>query len=469
MVRQAVPEVAGPLPPHDIEAEQAVLGSCLRDRDAYPLLADKLQPGDWYRERHRVIWGAMSALAGRQEPIDILMLHAELERAGKAVEVGGAAYLAELSEVTPTALYGEHYAKVVARCAVNRRLVSIGGAIANLGMDNPPDTDATLGQVEQMVLDLRRHRPTAKLLTPHQRAHAAMDRVVALADGVQQGIPYGWRDLDRETGGCQAGQFVLVAGRPSMGKSLMLSNAGESMARRRLRVLFCSAEMPDSQLMDRTLAGLSGVSLERITQGRISDEDQTKLVGAVGQVAEWPLYLLDDADMTTASIRAAAVEMRLRHGGLDVILVDYVQLLKDTVHGGNDNSRVSFISGQLKAIARGFNVPLIAASQLNRECESRDDKRPLLSDLRDSGALDQDADVVLMLYRDSEYYTEPQWKERERKRNRGPGEPTLPYPKNITEIILRKQRQGRRHIAVRLVFVPQLARFTDHAAGEEPF
>jgi replicative DNA helicase len=168
-------------PPSDLESERAVLGSCLIDPEAHAYLTDKLQPGDWYRERHRVIWEAMGSLALRQEGIDIVTLHAELERTGKSAEVGGAAYLAELSSCTPTALHREHYAKIVTRCALNRRLVSVGGAIANIGLENPTDQDATLGQVEQLVLDLRRRRPTSKLLTPQQRANAAVDRLVALA------------------------------------------------------------------------------------------------------------------------------------------------------------------------------------------------------------------------------------------------------------------------------------------------
>lgn len=463
-------EDLGTLPPHDLEAESAVLGACLLDAETYGLLASKLQPQDYYRESHRIIWAAMGVLAARRERIDILTLRAELEHQGKLDGIGGTAYLAGLSEGVYTSLHAEHYANIVGRCATNRRLITAGGKIAALGHDNEPDTESVLAQAEQAILEVRRRQPTSRLLTPYQRADNAMQRLADTLAGVKRGIPYGFRDLDSYTGGMQPGQLVLIAGRPSMGKSLFLSNVAEHLARLGKRVLFCSAEMPDDQLMDRTLAGVSGVPLERLASGHIGQEDEGRLSGAIGVVADWPLYLLDSADMTTADVRAAATEMRLRHGGLDLIAVDYVQLLKDRgPKGANDNSRVAYISSQLKAIARACEVPLLAACQLNRACEERDDKRPVLSDLRDSGALDQDADVALMLYRDSEYWTEEQWDERERKRTNKTMTRPIPYPRNITEVILRKQRQGKRHVAVRLVFVPQQARFQDYTGEDEPW
>lgn len=429
--------------PHNLEAEEAVIGGLLIDPCQMEKLAF-LKAVDFYSAAHGIIYGAMLTLYNRREPCSIVAVCDELERQGKLQEVKGASAIALMVNATPTAFNTEQHARIVERAAMCRRLARAGQQIAALGFEQPVDLDEARVKAESVLYDIWAERATGRIIAPSERASRAYARYEAAQRGERPGTPYGFHDLDGITQGAQPGQLILIAGRPSMGKTSLMQCSAERMAAAGHNVLFCSAEMAESDLTDRAVAGRIGRSVHALQEGAFGADIWKNIMDVLGrEVGEDPMYVYDDADMTTSSIRAVATEMRSRIG-LDALFVDYLQILHDG-YGRSDNERVGYISRQLKAIARHLGVPVIVGSQLNRECEDRRDKKPALQDLRDSGTLEQDADVVMLLYRPGFYWqTIDLWKKAFRDE---------PYPgANVTQVIIGKQRQGRRGVHVKLLW-----------------
>lgn len=434
-------------PPAEMEAEEALLGALQIDREAIGRVAGFLNEADFYRERHGAIYGAIRALCDRGDPGDFVTLCAELERTGKLQQVGGAAYLAGLTNATPSAAFAEHYGRLIQRAAQRRRLIAVAGQLARDAYDEP-DPAAIIERTESALYEVRRGQVAGKLIPPQERVSRAWSRYEAAGRGEQPGMDYGLIDLDRLTGGTHRGELVIVAGRPSMGKTSMMQSVAESQAMSGRLILFCSAEMPETQLTDRYFAAELGTTVHRLEAGQLTEEHWNALASKIGRAREGLPWVYDDADMTTTTIRSAATEMRSK-AGLDAVYVDYIQCLHDRVREG-ETERVTLISRNLKALARALDVPVLASSQLNRQCEFRADKQPMLSDLRESGSLEQDADVVLLLFRPSYYFTPQQWHDAAKDE---------PY-ENACKVMVAKQRNGPRGVHVWLRFDPHTVRFS---------
>ncbi len=431
-----------PLPPHNTDAEEAVLGSLLIDRDAIGRIAAFLRPEDFYRERNATIYAAMLALYERREPVDFLTLSDELQRTGRYEEVGGLAYLSSLLTVVPTSLHVEHYARIVERAAIRRRLIRAAGRIAQLGYDESIDTDQALEQAEQVLFAVgeRRAARDFQRLADVLRAYWEQLLLAADVDRLQRGIPTDFKDLDKLLGGLQRSDLIIVAARPSMGKSsFALCLARNAAVRFGAKVGIFSLEMSQLQLAQRLLFSESGVDSSRLRQANLSPAERRKLAEALSVLAAAPIHLDDTPNIPLGELRAKA--RRLHHEvGLDLLVIDYLQLIQA---GGRENrvQEISEISRSLKALARELNIPVVALSQLSRAVESRSPHIPLLSDLRESGSLEQDADVVLFIYREEVYDRDTE--------NKG-----------IAEIHVAKHRNGPTG-QVSLLWLEKLTKFVD--------
>ncbi len=432
--------------PANIEAEQAVLGALLIDPDAILKVATFLRAQDFYRESHRWIYEALLALHERREPPDILTVQDELERQGHLEEVGGPAYLTELMNSTPTSLYVDHYARIVERTAILRRLIHAAGQIAELAYQEANDVDEVVDRAEQIIFQISEHRSQRDLRPIGTVMRDVVDRIDFLAthQGTIMGVPTGFTLLDRMLGGLQKSDLIILAGRPGMGKtSLALSIAQNAAKRHDARVAIFSLEMSAEQLVQRLLSVESAIDSYRLRLGQIHEEEWPILLEAANTLAHTRIFIDDTPGATVTEIRTKARRLYAEHG-LDLILIDYMQLMsggRALGRGENRQQEISYISRSLKALARELNVPVVAISQLSRAVESRSDKRPMLSDLRESGSIEQDADVVLFVYRE-DYYDE----ETDRQ--------------NIADIIVAKHRHGSTG-TVSLYFRKELTQFRD--------
>jgi replicative DNA helicase len=393
------------LPPQNIEAEQSVLGSLLIDREAIIRIAPFLRPEDFYRESHGQIYAAILDLHERREPADFVTLCDALERSGQLEAVGGAAYLTSLINRVPTSIHVEHYAHIVERTAILRRLIEAAGKIAGLAYGEAEDVDVVVDRAEQILFDVSQRRISQGLTSIKRLLTEYYDRIEYLHQhqGEMVGLPTGFIDLDRLLGGMQRSDLIIVAGRPGMGKSsLGLSVANNTALKHRAVVAFFSLEMSAEQLVQRLIAGETGISSQRLRVGDIRDIEWDKFVKASGTLAETAIFVDDTPSPSPMEIRTKCRRLAAEYG-LDLIIVDYLQLMRGGVRSENRVQEVSYISRQLKALARELSVPVVAMSQLSRAVEARQDKRPILSDLRESGTIEQDADVVMFIYRDEMY------------------------------------------------------------------
>jgi replicative DNA helicase len=432
------------LPPQNIEAEQSVLGSLLIDRDAIIRIAPYLQPEDFYREVHGEIYAAILDLHERREPADFVTLGDELERQGKLETIGGAAYLTSLINTVPTSIHVEHYAHIVERTAILRRLIEAAGKIAALAYEEAEEVDVVVDRAEQILFEVSQQRVT-RGLTPIKRLLTEYyDRIEYLHQhqGEMVGLPTGFIDLDKLLGGLQRSDLIIMAGRPGMGKSsLGLTIAHNAALKHKIVVALFSLEMSAEQLVQRLIAGETSISSQRLRIGDIRDIEWDKFVKASGRLAETAIFIDDSASPTPTEIRTKCRRLAAEYG-LDLVIVDYLQLMQSgAVRSENRVQEISYISRALKGLARELNVPVVAMSQLSRAVESRQDKRPILSDLRESGSIEQDADVVLFIYRDEMY---------DENSDR----------KNIADILVAKHRNGPTG-QVSLRFVAEETRFTD--------
>jgi replicative DNA helicase len=446
------------LPPHNIDAEEAVIGSLLIDGSAIYKIASFLEPQHFYSEQNSLVYGACLALYERDEPIDQITVANELDRKGKLETCGGAAYLSHLISICPTSLDIEHHAKIVHRLAVMRRLIDAAGQIAGIGYQADPDVDASLDRAEDTLFRLR-HGQSPRDLTPiRQVLDKYFETALTEAGGrPKEAIPYvlsGFTGLDEFLGGFQRSDLIIIAGRPSMGKtSLSLSLARNAAVEQGACVALFSLEMAREPLVLRFLASEADVDSRRVRLGLHTEEQEKRIMDAIGRLSEAPIYIDDTPQLRVVEMRSKTRRLHFERG-IDLVVVDYLQLMYG--EGRDEVEKIGNISRSLKALARELNVPVIAVSQLSRAAEWRASHKPQLSDLRGSGSIEQDADVVVFVYRDDYYFTKDEW-EREH-----PGE-GYPPP---ADIIIAKHRNGPTG-EIKLLFKPKMAKFAN-ITNEEP-
>jgi len=442
------------LPPHSVEAEQSVLGGLLLDNSAWEKIVDVVTEGDFYRHDHRLIYRHISKLVEHAKPADVITIAESLENSAKLVDAGGLAYLGALAQNTPSAANIRRYAEIVRERAVLRRLAEVGSDIAENALTPAGRSVAQLlDEAEAKVFEIAEAGARGK--QGFIEIQPLLTQVVERIDMLFQrenpsdvtGIPTGYNDLDEKTSGLQAGDLIIVAGRPSMGKTAFSLNIAENVAiHTGLPVAVFSMEMGGAQLVTRMIGSIGRLDQHRIRTGRLQDEDWQKLTYAVGKLNDAPIYIDESAALTVLDLRARARRLHRQCGKLGLIVIDYLQLMSGSGKGGGGENRateISEISRGLKALAKELDVPVIALSQLNRSLENRPNKRPVMSDLRESGAIEQDADLILFIYRDEVYNSDTQ-------------------DKGIAEIIIGKQRNGPIG-TVRMTFLGEYTRFENYA------
>lgn len=439
----AVKEVpAGKVPPHNLDAEKSLIGAVLIDDDTLADISEHVTHNDFYDKRHGIIYESMMRLYEKNKPVDLLTLTDELKRKDQLEEIGGSAYLTELTNYVPTAAHSEAYAELVSQKAVRRRLIKASGEISELGFDEETTTQELLEKAEAELFAVSDQSLKQDLVSLESILTESFDRMEELHrnKGALRGVKTGYKDLDNMTAGLQKSDLVVLAARPAMGKTTLVTNLAYNVATiAKQPVLFFSLEMSKEQLVDRMLADASGVDAWNIRTGNLSDDDFSKLSEAMGEMAEAPIYIDDTPGMTVLEMRTKA--RRAQHENpLGLIIIDYLQLMQASGKSdGNRVQEVSEISRGLKLIARELNVPVIAISQLSRSVESRNPQIPQLADLRESGSIEQDADIVMFIYRESYYNPDT---ERE----------------NITDLIIAKHRNGPTG-KIELYFHPERLRF----------
>jgi replicative DNA helicase len=430
------------LPPHNLEAEQSVLGSVLIDRDAIIRIASSVKPEDFYHPGNGAIYQAMLDLYNRREPTDVVTLSDELGRREQLEQVGGLAYLTSLVNAVPTAVHIEYYGKIVERTATLRRLIDAGAQIVGIGYQDGLDVEEALDAAEQTIFDVSQKRRTKDFISIAEVLEDLFDRL----DTLQQdrsaiaGVPTGFSDLDSLTGGLQKSDLIILAARPSMGKtSLALGLAYNAGILHGKTVGVFSLEMSAEQLVQRLLAMETGVDTHRLRMGMIEDGEWERMSRAFGRLSTANIFIDDQSGANVMDVRSKARRLQAENG-LDLIVIDYLQLMSGR-RSENRVQEISEISRGLKGMARELNVPVVALSQLSRAVETRSDHRPMLSDLRESGSIEQDADIVMFIYREDKYD--------ENSERQG-----------IAELIVAKHRNGPVG-SVNLRFFDRTARFAD--------
>ena len=441
------------LPPHSVEAEQSVLGALLLDNEALDKIADILKPTDFYQHDHRLIYSHIVKLLDSNKPVDIVTVADSLEHAKELTGVGGIAYLGALAQNTPTAANIRRYAEIVHERAVMRELVVVGtNVVESAYHPNGRDAQQLLDEAEAKIFQIaeggnRSSQGFADIKELLPQVAERIDMLFSRDDPSDvTGIPTGFTDLDSKTSGLQPGDLVIVAGRPSMGKTAFSINIAENVALDTgLPVAIFSMEMASTQLAMRMIGSVGRLDQHRMRTGRLEDEDWEKLTTALGRLNEAPIFIDEGAGLSSFDVRARARRLHRQAGKLGLIVVDYLQLMAAPAgkQGENRATEISEISRSLKSLAKELDVPVIALSQLNRSVETRPDKRPVMSDLRESGAIEQDADLILFIYRDEVY---------------NPDSPD----KGTAEIIIGKQRNGPIG-RVRLTFIGEHTRFENFA------
>lgn len=432
----------GKLPPQNLDAEMSLLGAILIDEEVLADVSDKLHADDFYDKRHALVFGAMMRLYEHHRPVDLLTLSEELKRKDELETIGGSAYLSELTNYVPTAAHAAAYADLIVQKALRRRLIRASSDIAELGYDEETNVQELLEKAETELFSVSDTSLKQDLVSLEQILTESFDRMEELHrdGGKLRGVRTGWRDLDNLTAGLQRSDLVILAARPAMGKTTLVTNLAYNVAsKEKQSVLFFSLEMSKEQLVDRMLADAAGVDAWNIRTGNLSDDDFEKLSQAMGEMAEAPIFIDDTPGLTVLEMRTKA--RRQAHAQpLGLIIVDYLQLMQGAGRSdGNRVQEVSEISRGLKLIARELNVPVIALSQLSRSVESRSPQIPQLADLRESGSIEQDADIVAFIYREAYYNPDTD-------------------RQNITDLILAKHRNGPTG-RVELFFHPERLRF----------
>jgi len=439
---------SGRVPPHNLEAEESLLGAMLLTRDAVTAAVETgVDAGDFYKPAHGHVFEAVLTLYGQGEPIDPVTVAEELRRADLLETLGGRPTLLRLQAATPASANASHYAKIVNELALLRRLIGVAGDIAEMGYDDSQDVVETIDRAEALVFEVAEHRVAESMVKMSDALQDTLDELEALyaSTGEITGVPTGYTDLDRLLLGLQPSNLVVVAARPGAGKTSLALGAAANVAMvSRKPVLFFSMEMGTLELTKRLLAGEARVDARRLQTGNIPEQDWTRLSHAVGRLAEAPLFIDDNPHCTVMEMRAKARRTKAKHGDLGLVVVDYLQLMTPMgKRAENRQVEVAEISRGLKILARELHCPVMACSQLNRQLEYRQDKRPMLADLRESGSLEQDADVVAFIYRDDIYNPDSD-------------------QRGTAEIIVAKHRNGPTG-TTRLAFVDRLTKFADMA------
>ncbi|MDQ4100172.1 MAG: replicative DNA helicase [Chloroflexota bacterium] len=437
------------LPPHNIEAEQSVLGSILIDRDAIIRIASYVKPDDFYISANGRVYQAILDLYNRREPTDFVTLSDELERKGQLDDIGGIGYLSSLLNSVPTAVHVEYYGRIVERTATLRRLIDAGTRIVGIGYREEVAAEDALDAAERALFEVSQRRTTRDFVSIAEVLDRFFDQIEYLQQhrGDVVGVPTGFADLDQLTGGLQRSDLIILAARPSMGKTaLALGLAYGAAVQHGKTVGIFSLEMSAEQLVQRLLSTETGVDSHRLRLGQIDDSEWERISRALGRLSEANIFIDDSANAAVMDVRSKARRLQAEHG-VDMIIVDYLQLMSGR-RSDNRVQEISEISRGLKGLARELNVPVIALSQLSRAVESRSDHRPMLSDLRESGSIEQDADIVMFIYRDDKYDENSE-------------------KKGIAEVIVAKHRNGPVG-SVNLRFFERTARFADLELYREP-
>ncbi len=443
------------VPPHSLEAEQAVLASILLNNDLMNDVVEVLRPDDFYQGAHRTLFSTMVELYERGRAIDQLTLTEALSSRGVANEVGGLSYLSELIHNVPTTANVADYARLVKEKAILRRMIAVAQQITNSAFQGVGEVDDFLDKTEQAVFSIAEEKIKPSYYSMAEMGKEAMREIEKLYEKKEliTGVPSGFRDLDRLTAGFQKSDMVVVAARPGMGKTAFSLNVALHAALRNgLPVAIFSLEMSRQQLALRMICSEARVNFQRLRTGYLTQEEINRIVGAVGRLSEAQIYCDDSGALTALELRAKARRLK-KDKGIGMVIVDYLQLMRGTSgRGGQDNrvQEISEISRSLKALAKEIDVPVVAISQLNRGVESRTDKRPQMADLRESGAIEQDSDLILFIYRE-EMYSKGEVPEDK---------------KGVAEIIIGKQRNGPMGV-VELAFLNQYTRFEDMARDYE--
>ena len=434
------------VPPQNVEAEEYVLGAMLLAPGAIGVVSEICRAEDFYRQSHGRVYRAALALYGRGEPVDAITLTDELDKLGELEDVGGRSRIHELAALVPA--NAGHYARIVHEMAILRGLITCGQEIATLGYDRPGEGTELVDRAEQIIFAISQDRVSSEFSHIEQLLKESFERITALYEaGVEiTGVASGFRDIDRITSGFQPGNLIIIAARPSMGKSaLALCMAANMGVRLNIPVALFTLEMSKAEVTQRLMCSEAKVESQKLRSGKLSPEDWPRLTAACDKLARAPIYVDDTGSITMMEIRSKARRLKARVPNLGLIIVDYLQLMSSGASVENRVQEVSAISRNLKILARDLEVPIVALSQLSRAVEQRSDKRPILSDLRESGAIEQDADIVGFIYRD-EYYNEESDQQ------------------GLAEVIVAKHRNVPTD-TVKLSFLKRYAKFADLAAG----
>ncbi len=434
------------IPPQNIEAEQAVLGAMLIEREAISKVAELLRPEDCYREAHRLIYNAMLELFNKNDAVDMVTVIEFLRKEDKLEAAGGIAYVTSLANSVPTAANVLYHARIVEEKALLRQLINAATNIAGMGYEGSEEVASILDSAEKMILSVSSRKMGGEFTPIKSIIFDAFNKIEQLyaSKGSITGLSTGFKDLDKLTSGLQPSDLILIAARPSMGKTAFVLNIAQHIGiAEKKAVAFFSLEMSKEQLVQRMLCAESAIDSQRLRIGELEAKDWTKLVSGADRLSAAPIFIDDTAGISVMEMRSKARRLKIEHN-LSLIIIDYLQLMQGSGKGkGSENRQqeISEISRSLKALAREINVPVIALSQLSRSVESRQVKKPMLSDLRESGSLEQDADIVAFLYRDDYYNPDSE-------------------QKNITEVIIAKHRNGPVD-TVQLFFHKQFTKFSD--------
>ena len=444
--------------PHDLEAEEAVVGSLLIDSDSFVRVAHVIKPDDFYREKNQICFTACLALFQRGEAIDQVTVARELSRTERLDTVGGMAYLSHLVSITPTSAHSEHYANLVARTATMRRLIDAASRISAFGYEDTDDVESTLRQAEDALFTVRSGYgsrdfiPLREIYDQYLEERAAIDEPTDQNTGP---IMTGFNDLDELLGGLQRSDMIILGARPSLGKSTLAMNVSLNAAKNGAKVGVFSLEMSREQLALRLLASEAEIDAHRLRLGLYTEAEEQRIIDSIGRLSELPVFIDDTPFQTLVEMRSKSRRLSLETG-LDLLIVDYLQLIQGKGRGDNRVQEIGEISRSLKGMARDLGVALLTCSQLSRAVEGRTGHRPQLSDLRDSGSIEQDADVVMFIHREDRDYTVEEWDQQF---------PGKIYPKNIAEIIVAKHRNGPIG-TMKLIFRDNLVRFDSMVSTE---
>ena len=438
-------QAGGRVPPQDIVAEKSLLGAVMISDAVLPEVLTILKPRDFYEKRHELIFQAMLDLYDQHKPIDLLTLTAELKAKKQLKEVGGAPYLTELSNFVPASAHAKAYAEIIERASVRRRLIRAGAEITNKAYEDDANVDILIGAAEKELFEVSDKIIKSDYVAMDELLADAFDRIEELHKnkGALRGLKTGFRDLDKKTAGFQKGDLIIIGARPAMGKTTFAQNLAYNIASiNKKGVLFFSMEMAANEIIDRMISDVSGVDNWKMRTGNLSDEEFAKIGDALGEMDEIPIYIDDTSSMTIVELRNKARRAMHDHD-IGIVIVDYLQLISGSDrYAGNRVQEVTEISRGLKILARELEIPVVALAQLSRSVTGRDDPRPVLSDLRESGSIEQDADLVMFLHR-PDYY----------RQNDDNYEET-----HITELLVAKHRHGAVG-KIELYFHPELLRF----------